>query len=111
MDQKTTRSGPQIGQAMPCVALSATDGRSYDLSALSGVSVLYAYPRTSPPDAVPIEGWDLIPGALGCTPQSCGFRDHFTELQAQGVTHVFGLSTQTTNFQAEVVQRLAAVAP
>jgi peroxiredoxin len=53
-----------------------------------------------------IEGWDAIPGARGCTPQSCGFRDHFAELSKAGVDHLFGLSTQDTDYQREVAERL-----
>lgn len=63
-------------------------------------------PRTSPPDAPPIEGWDLIPGARGCTPQSCAFRDHHADLLKAGASHVFGLSTQSTDYQKEAAQRL-----
>ena len=103
-DNGTT--GPSVGHRLPPVALRATDGKIYDLSSLRAITVVYAYPRTSPPNAAPIEGWDQIPGARGCTPQSCGFRDHFAELTGAGTVHVFGLSTQTTEYQAEVVQRL-----
>lgn len=77
-----------------------------DVSALPGITVVYAYPRTSPPDEGPIEGWDLIPGARGCTPQSCAFRDHFSELEDAGAQAVFGLSTQSTAFQREAAERL-----
>ena len=55
-----------------------------------------------------IEGWDEIPGARGCTPQSCAFRDHFADLRAAGATEVFGLSTQDTAYQAEAVARQRA---
>ena len=51
------------------------------------------------------EGWDAIPGARGCTPQSCSYRDHYSELNALGA-EVFGLSTQTTEYQKEMVDRL-----
>jgi peroxiredoxin len=95
-----------VGRTVPSLSLVATDGRQVDLSALPGVTVIYAYPRTSPPDAPPLPGWDLIPGARGCTPQSCAFRDHFGELRAAGVDHVFGLSTQDTAYQREVSARL-----
>ncbi|MEZ5912981.1 MAG: peroxiredoxin [Paracoccaceae bacterium] len=91
---------------MPSLRLPATDGRPVDLSALPGVTVVYAYPRTSPPDAPPLPGWDLIPGARGCTPQSCAFRDHFGELRAAGFDQVFGLSTQGTAYQREAAERL-----
>lgn len=94
------------GTRLPAIALRATDGREVDLSALPGLGVVYAYPRTSPPDAPPIAGWDLIPGARGCTPQSCAFRDHFAELRQAGAAFLFGLSTQDTGFQAEAAARL-----
>ncbi len=94
------------GLRLPSLALPATDGRDVDLSALPGVSVVYAYPRTGIPGQALPEGWDAIPGARGCTPQSCGFRDHFAELKAAGADHVFGLSTQDTAFQQEVAARL-----
>ena len=68
--------------------------------------VLYIYPRTGVPGVDPPPGWDDIPGARGCTPQSCGFRDHFAELKALGVAHVFGLSTQDTDYQREAAERL-----
>jgi peroxiredoxin len=67
--------------------------------------VVYAYPRTSRPGEPLPTGWDEIPGARGCTPQSCAFRDHHAELMALGVT-VFGLSTQTSAYQQEAVERL-----
>nr|WP_109317078.1 peroxiredoxin [Pseudovibrio ascidiaceicola] len=95
-----------LGQQLPALKLRATNAEMIDLSALPGRTVVYAYPRTSPPNEGPIEGWDLIPGARGCTPQSCAFRDHFGELKAAGAQAVFGLSTQSTEFQSEAVERL-----
>lgn len=94
------------GTALPSVALPATDGRTVDLAALPGRTVVYAYPMTGRPDVALPEGWDAIPGARGCTPQSCAFADHFAEVQALGVTHLFGLSTQTTAYQREAAERL-----
>ncbi len=94
------------GTTFPDITLDATDGTSVALAHLDGLSVIYAYPRTSPPNAAPIVGWDDIPGARGCTPQSCGFRDHHGALLAAGVTRVFGLSTQTTAYQQEMATRL-----
>jgi peroxiredoxin len=77
-----------------------------DLSALVGRTVVYAYPRTGLPGQPSPEGWDRIPGARGCTPQSCSFRDHHAELLQLGVDHVFGLSTQDTDYQREAAARL-----
>jgi len=68
--------------------------------------VVYAYPRTGIPGVENPAGWDLIPGARGCTPQSCAFRDHFAELKALGVHRLFGLSTQDTAYQREASARL-----
>jgi peroxiredoxin len=91
---------------VPSVALRATSGEMVDLSALPGRVVVYAYPRTGRPGVENPEGWDLIPGARGCTPQSCSFRDHFAELKALGVGHLFGLSTQDPDYQREAAERL-----
>lgn len=94
------------GSTLPGIALEATDGRQIDLSALTGLTITYAYPMTGRPDTSLPDGWDMIPGARGCTPQSCAFRDHFAELKTHGADHVFGLSTQDTGHQREAVQRL-----
>ncbi len=91
---------------MPSVPLRSTDGRSIDLSTLSGRVVVYAYPRTGKPGVENPDGWDMIPGARGCTPQSCSFRDHFAELKALGVDHLFGLSTQGPEYQREAAERM-----
>ena len=93
------------GLALPSLPLPATDGSVIDLASLPGLSVVYAYPRTGAPGQSPGDDWNLIPGARGCTPQSCGFRDHFAELQRFGA-RVFGLSTQTTDYHREAVDRL-----
>lgn len=93
------------GMALPSVSLSTTGGRTVGLASMPGRVVVYAYPRTSRPGEPSPTGWDEIPGARGCTPQSCAFRDHHAELQALGAT-VFGLSTQTTAYQQEAVERL-----
>lgn len=93
------------GMSMPSMLLPATDGTNVNLSE-GGPTVVYAYPRTSPSTGGAIEGWDSIPGARGCTPQSCAFRDHFAELRALGIERVFGLSTQETEYQREAVERL-----
>ncbi len=94
------------GMALPALALPATDGRRVDLSALPGRTVVYIYPMTGRPDVPLPEGWDMIPGARGCTPQSCAFRDHFAELRRLGVANVFGLSVQEGDWQREAAERL-----
>lgn len=95
-----------LGMAMPPVILPSTSGKLVDLSKLEAQrTVLYCYPRTGVPGRQLPEGWDLIPGARGCTPQTCGFRDHHGEL-SQLKTDVFGLSTQTTEYQREMAARL-----
>jgi peroxiredoxin len=99
------------GMRIPSVSLPATDGTTVDLSVLAGLVVVYAYPRTGRPGVENPDGWDRIPGARGCTPQSCAFRDHFAELKSQGVDHVFGLSTQDSRYQAEAARRLSLPFP
>jgi peroxiredoxin len=94
------------GMKLPDVALPATDGPAVNLSTLKGRTVLYIYPRTGVPGVDPPDGWDAIPGARGCTPQSCGFRDHYAELKRLGVAQLYGLSTQDTAYQKEAAERL-----
>jgi len=95
------------GRAMPALSLPATDGRQVALDALgSGRTVVYIYPMTGRPGVDLPEGWDDIPGARGCTPESCGFRDLHAELLAAGAARVFGLSSQTSDYQREAVERL-----
>ncbi len=91
---------------LPDVALPSTAGGTVRLSGLEGLAVLYLYPMTGRPDRALPEGWDAIPGARGCTPQSCAFRDHYAELTGLGAAHVFGLSTQSPEDQAEAAARL-----
>jgi peroxiredoxin len=91
---------------LPDVALAATDGSEVRLARLTGRSVVYAYPRTGQPGKALPEGWDAIPGARGCTPQSCAFRDHFADLRGLGVARLFGLSTQDSAYQREAAERL-----
>jgi peroxiredoxin len=95
------------GTKIPPVSLHATDDTAVDLSALKGRTVVFAYPRTGEPGKVSlVDDWDMIPGARGCTPQTCSFRDLFAELKAAGARHVFGLSTQSNEYQAEMAARL-----
>jgi len=94
------------GAKLPDLALKATSGPAVNLSKLKGRTVVYIYPRTGVPGVDPPPGWDQIPGARGCTPQSCSFRDHFAELKALRIAHVFGLSSQDTAYQREAAERL-----
>ena len=93
------------GAAMPSIILRSTQGREIDLATRPGRTVVYVFPRTGRPDRDPLPGWNQTPGARGCTPQSCAFRDHHAELLAFGV-EVFGLSVQSTEYQREAVERL-----
>jgi peroxiredoxin len=95
-----------MGAPMASVPLQATNGETVDLSRLRGRIIVYAYPRTGRPGIENPEGWDMIPGARGCTPQTCSFRDHFAELRTLGVDHLFGLSTQDPEYQREAADRL-----
>jgi peroxiredoxin len=90
---------------LPDLALPATDGTNVNFSDLPGTTVFYIYPMTGRPGTPLPDNWDSIPGARGCTPQSCSFRDHYQELQALN-TGVFGVSTQTTEYQREAKERL-----
>jgi peroxiredoxin len=93
------------GMRLPSVPLASTSGEIVDLSALPGRTVVYCYPMTGRPDRSLPAGWDEIPGARGCTPQSCSFRDHHAELKSLGA-NVFGASTQDTEYQREAATRL-----
>lgn len=95
-----------VGMAIPDLELPSTSNRSVNLSKISAPRiVVYCYPRTGQPDKPSPPGWDDIPGARGCTPETCGFRDHHKDLARLG-TEVFGLSTQDTPYQQEMVTRL-----
>ena len=95
------------GALVPDIALAATDGSSVSLSRRAGRSVVFAFPRTGRPGAIsPVADWDLIPGARGCTPQACAFRDLHAALAAAGADRVYGLSTQDSDYQREAVERL-----
>jgi len=96
-----------MGCRMPDLSLHSTGGRSIHLDALgSGRSVLYVYPLTGRPGTDLPDGWNSIPGARGCTPEACDFRDHHDALRDAGAETVFGLSSQATDYQQEVVERL-----
>lgn len=95
------------GVRLPSLPLPASDGGTVDLARLPGLTVVYAYPRTGTPGVAPlVPDWDAIPGARGCTPQACAYRDHAAELAAAGA-RVLGVSTQTTAEQVEAARRLA----
>jgi len=94
-----------MGATLPKVTLPSTDGPPVDLGALKGRHVIYIYPMTGRPGVPLPDGWDGIPGARGCTPQSCSFRDHYRELQ-QLRTGVYGLSVQGSDYQREARERL-----
>ena len=93
------------GMQLPSVLLMSTTGRAVDLAKISGRTIVYCYPRTGRPEKDLPQGWNEIPGARGCTPQSCAFRDHYQELRMLGV-EVFGLSTQDSAYQREAAERL-----
>jgi len=101
------------GAALPAIALPSTTGDTMRVDVVpDGFErlVIYAYPMTGLPGVAPITGWDDIPGARGCTPESCGFRDHAADLAAAG-TAVAGVSTQSTAYQREAAERLGLPFP
>ena len=96
-----------VGMTIPPVSLLATDDNSVTLSALAGRTVVFAYPRTGEPGKISlVDDWDMIPGARGCTPQTCAFRDLHQMLIEAGAARVFGLSTQDSAYQREAAERL-----
>jgi peroxiredoxin len=96
-----------VGMTIPPLDLLATDDTSVTLSTLPGRTVVFGYPRTGEPGKIGlVDDWDMIPGARGCTPQTCAFRDLFAELKSAGAAHVFGLSTQDNAYQTEMASRL-----
>lgn len=105
LDDEAARHLP--GMAVPDLLLTTTDGNEVSLAKLGGRVIVFAYPRTGVPGQPSLaDDWDMIPGARGCTPQTCAFRDLHKDLSAAGATHVFGLSTQDTAHQSEAVNRL-----
>jgi peroxiredoxin len=96
-----------VGMTIPPVSLRATNDTAVVLSELTGRTVVFGYPRTGEPGKIAlVDDWDMIPGARGCTPQTCAFRDLFADLKAAGATQVFGLSTQSSDYQTEMASRL-----
>jgi peroxiredoxin len=96
-----------VGRGMPGVVLGTTSGEPVDLADLGpGRTVIYLYPLTGRPGVDLPEGWDEIPGARGCSTEACDFRDHLGELRDAGADHVYGMSSQDTDYQAEVAHRL-----
>jgi peroxiredoxin len=96
------------GAELPAIALPATDGTSVRLDELPGLTVVVAYPRTGRPGQEPPggeAGWNAVPGARGCTPEVCSFRDERARFAERGA-RLFGLSTQDTDYQREAVERL-----
>ena len=99
------------GAAMPSITLPATSGGAVDLARIGRPrAIVYVYPMTGTPGVPLVEGWDQIPGARGCTPETIGFRDHYQELTELGAV-VFGLSSQDPAEQAEAAARLALPFP
>lgn len=94
-----------LGKYLPSVSLPATTGEVIDFGGITGTLVVYCYPMTSRPDVPLPDGWDQIPGARGCTPQSCSFRDRYQEIRSFGA-NVIGMSVQNTEYQKEMSDRL-----
>ncbi|MEZ8392219.1 peroxiredoxin [Vibrio splendidus] len=94
-----------LGMPLPDISLLSTGNELVNLSSLKGITVFYCYPMTGRPDIPHPEGWEDIPGARGCTPQSCSFRDHHNELKRLNAS-VFGVSVQSSDYQKEAKNRL-----
>jgi len=94
------------GSHITSTPLSTTSSTTVNLSALTGLTILFCYPRTATATETVPDAWNSIPGARGCTPQACSFRDALSELQKLGVARVFGLSTQSSDYQREVKERV-----
>src|SRR4030088_2252135 len=96
-----------VGMTIPPLGLVATDDTSVTLSQLPGRTVVFAYPRTGEPGKIAlVDDWDMIPGARGCTPQTCSFRDLYAQLKAAGAKHVFLLTPQSNAFYRDVCSAL-----
>jgi len=94
-----------VGARLPPVALPSTAGGCVELSRAAGTVVVFCYPMTGRPGVPLPAGWDLIPGARGCTPQACAFRDAYSDISETG-TAIYGVSTQDTGGQREAASRL-----
>jgi peroxiredoxin len=93
------------GMKLDSILLAATNGAKIDLSKLSGATVVFIYPMTGVPGVALPDGWDDIPGARGCTPQACSYRDNYNELKKH-VDNLFGLSVQSSEYQKELKDRV-----
>ena len=96
------------GFTIPPIRLPPTSApdKLVDVSTLDGLSIIFCYPRTGAPDETVPPEWDAIPGARGCTPQACSFRDNLPDLRKHGVKNLYGLSTQSSPYQQEVHDRV-----
>jgi peroxiredoxin len=94
-----------VGQRLPDLVFTSTIGDSVNLAHISGWIVVFCYPMTGRPDTQLPDGWNAIPGARGCTPQACAFREDDHAFQAMQV-QVYGLSAQSNNDQREAAHRL-----
>ena len=99
-----------LNAVVPPIALQATSGETVRLDELTGRTVLFCYPRTGRPDEPLLPGWDAIPGARGCTPETCGFRDAHSQFADLGA-RVIALSTQSSDYQREMAERLGLPFP
>ena len=93
------------GTKLDSIILSATNGLKIDLSKLFGITVVFIYPMTGVPGVALPDGWDDIPGARGCTPQACSYRDNYDELKKHA-DNLFGLSVQSSEYQKELKDRV-----
>ncbi len=93
------------GTPLPSLLLKTSSGNSVDLSEEKGVVVIFFYPMIGSPDSPPMEDWNDIPGARGCTPQTCSYRDSYQQLTELGAK-VFGTSSQAFEEQSEAAVRL-----
>lgn len=98
------------GAKLPSVSLLSTNGSSINVGALRGLTVIYCYPMTGQPNVALPDNWDMIPGARGCTPQACSYRDHHSDLRVLGA-ELFALSTQSHEYQKEMATRLHLTFP